>query len=127
MSHTLATRGFWKAVNPLVRPFAGIAPWWVVLETTGCRTGRVRHTPLAAAPFDGGSMSVVAVYGLDAAFVRNVCADPAVRVKRRGRWFSGTAEVVDPTATAIASLGRYARAVVLRMGSDPKVIKITVP
>ena len=54
---------FWRAVNPLARPLAGIAPWWVLLETTGRRSGKRRHTPLARGPMDGGAMWLIAVHG----------------------------------------------------------------
>lgn len=117
---------FWKTVNPLTRPIAGYAPWWVLLETTGRRTGRRRLTPLANGRFDGGTLSVLSVYGDSSAFVKNIRSNPAVRVKRRGRWLDGSAEVVDPTPENVARLGVYARRALLRFGSDSKVVWITV-
>lgn len=119
-------RRFWRTVNPFIRPLAGYVPWWVLLETTGRRTGRPRRTPLASAPFDGETMFVLSVYGEASEFAKNVRATPAVRVKRRGRWLNGTAVVADPTPETVARLGRYARWVLLRMGSDPKVVEVTV-
>lgn len=65
-------------------------------------TGRRRLTPLANGRFDGGTLSVLSVYGDSSAFVKNICANPAVRVKRRGRWLDGSAEVVDPTPENVA-------------------------
>lgn len=123
---TAATRWFWKTINPLTRPFAGYAPWWVVLETTGHRTGRRRLTPLANAPFDGSALSLLSVYGMRSAFVKNIRANAVVRVKRRGRWLDGTVELLDPTPDATAQLGLYARSVLLRISSEPKVLKVTV-
>ena len=117
---------FWKTVNPLTRPISGYAPWWVLVETTGRRTGRRRLTPLANAPFDGATLSVLSVYGDFAAFVKNIRANPAVRIKRRGRWLDGTAEVVDPTPESVARVGVYARRALLRFGSDSKVVRVTV-
>lgn len=121
-----ATRSIWLVVNTFTRPFAGYAPWWALLETTGRRSGKRRLTPLAGAPFDGCTLSLLAGYGDASAFVKNIRDDPTVRVKRRGRWLHGTAELLDPTPATIASLGTYARRVLLRVGTDPKVVKITV-
>ena len=123
---TAAAGAFWKVVNPLTRPFAGYAPWWVLLETTGRRTGKARCTPLAGAPFDGSALSVLSVYGDTSAFVNNIRANPVVRVQRRGRWLSGTAELLDPTPETIARLGRYARWILLHMSSQPKIVRVTV-
>ena len=30
---------FWRLVNPITRPLAGFAPWWVLVETTGLKEG----------------------------------------------------------------------------------------
>jgi hypothetical protein len=32
----------WRIINPANRVLAGIAPWWVVIETVGRRTGKRR-------------------------------------------------------------------------------------
>lgn len=120
-----ATRRFWPIINTLTRPLAGFAPWWVLLETTGRRSGKRRLTPLAGAPIDGSSLSLLAGYGDASAFVKNLLANPTVRDKRRGRWLNGTAELRDPTPQAIARLGAYARHVLVKIGTDPKVVKIT--
>ena len=49
----------------------------------------------------GPSFWVVAAHGADSAYVKNLMAEPAVRVKVRRSWFSGRATVVpddDPLA-----------------------------
>jgi deazaflavin-dependent oxidoreductase (nitroreductase family) len=117
---------FWKTVNPLIRPLAGFAPWWVLLETTGHRTGARRRTPLVNGPLDGSVLSVLSVYGDSAVFVKNIRANPRVRVKRRGRWREGTVEVIEVTSETVADLGLYARRVLLRIASDPKVVRVTI-
>lgn len=63
-------RAFWKAVNTLTVPVAGYAPWWVLLETTGARTGLPRRTPLSNGPLTDGTISLLAVNGATAAFVK---------------------------------------------------------
>jgi deazaflavin-dependent oxidoreductase (nitroreductase family) len=97
------------------------------VETTGRRAGKPRLTPLANAPFDGSTLYVLAVYGDASAFVKNLRANPVVRVKRRGRWRIGAAELLDPTPEAVARLGLYARWVLLRIGDNPKIVKMTMP
>ena len=82
--------------NPIVRGAlrAGIAPKaFALLETTGRKSGLPRQTPIGGA-FDGDSFWFVAEHGEDAAYVRNLVANPAVRVKVRRRWRSGTAVLV---------------------------------
>src|SRR3954471_15680785 len=81
-----ALRAFWRVVNPLARPLAGVVPWWVLLETVGNRTGATRRTPLAAGPMDGGAMLLIAVHGRASGWVRNIEAQPQVRLRHRGQW-----------------------------------------
>lgn len=119
-------RAFWRTVNTMTVPIAGYAPWWVLLETTGARTRLPRLTPLANGPLNDGTISLVAVYGEAAAFVKNIHAKPTVRIKRRGRWHEGVAEIREPTPDAIQGLGTYARRVLLRVGTNAKILHITV-
>lgn len=120
-----AARTFWKILNPLTRGLAGFAPWWVLLETTGCRTGKRRRTPFANGPFDGRQLELIAVHGEHSGFARNIAADPRVRVKRRGRWRAGTASFhpLDDEA-ARSRFGPYARAGLRTFGADPMVLQI---
>src|SRR5438045_9374541 len=73
----VATR-FWKIVNPIALPFAGFAPWWILVETTGRKTGKARRVPLARGPIDGTAYLIDAVHGHQAAWVRNIEANPSV-------------------------------------------------
>jgi deazaflavin-dependent oxidoreductase (nitroreductase family) len=95
--HTLQQR----LVNPIVRlawdlklPIPGDA----LLETTGRRTGRPRHTPVCDG-LDDEVFWLVSQRGRHADWVRNLEADPHVRVKVRGgpraRWRTGTAQILD--------------------------------
>ena len=69
----------------------GLAPGcYVLLETTGRRTGVLRQTPLAGS-LDGDAYWIVAVHGPAAAFVKNLAAQPRVRVLVRRQWRTGTA------------------------------------
>ncbi|WP_328416808.1 nitroreductase family deazaflavin-dependent oxidoreductase [Micromonospora sp. NBC_00389] len=90
-----------RLINPIVRfawdvklPIPGDA----LLETTGRRTGRLRYTPVCDG-MDGDIFWLVAQRGRRADWVRNLEADPRVRVKtgggRSARWRTGTAHIVD--------------------------------
>lgn len=117
-------RVFWKILNPLTRGIAGYAPWWIVLETTGRRTGKRRRTPFATGPFDGKQLLLIAVHGEHSAFAHNIAADPRVRVKRRGRWLEGSASWRPIDDDVLARFGRYARSGLRSFASDPMVLQI---
>ena len=100
---------FWSIVNPLVRPLAGIMPWWLLLETTGHKSGLKRVTPFANGPIDDGVLQLISVHGARAAFALNIAADPRVRVKRRGRWLTGTAEIVPMDESVVRRFSAYGK------------------
>jgi deazaflavin-dependent oxidoreductase (nitroreductase family) len=86
-----------KLLNPLVRRAAraGVPlPGYVLLETTGRRSGQPRQVPVGKA-FEGNTLWIVAEHGLRAAYVRNIQANPRVRVKIGRRWRHGTAQVLE--------------------------------
>lgn len=74
-----------RVVNPLVRGLyrLGVNPLGIaLLETTGRRSGRVRQVPVGDGR-DGEVFWVVAERGMRAGYVRNLQADPRVRVHVR--------------------------------------------
>ena len=69
----------------------GVAPQaFALLETTGRRSGQPRHTPVGNG-LDGDRFWLIAAHGQQADYVRNLIAQPRVRVKAGGRWRSGIA------------------------------------
>ena len=76
----------------------GIAPpGYTLLETIGRKTGKARSTPVG----DGRvayQFWLVAEHGMKAGYVRNITANPRVRLKLRhgilARWHTGTAQVL---------------------------------
>src|SRR5437899_11457153 len=100
---------FWRVVNPPARLLAGIAPWWVVLETTGRRGGKPRNTPLARGPEWEGAHWLIAVHGRHSAWVKNLIADPSVRLRVRGRWRTGTASIVEFDEEIASRFSLYAQ------------------
>ena len=72
-------------------------PGDALLETTGRRTGRPRVTPVCDG-LEGDTFWIVAQRGHDADYVRNIEANPRVRVKgslSNTNWRTGTARVLD--------------------------------
>lgn len=99
----LVRRADRKLATPPMRALleSGLAPRaFVLLETTGRRTGQLRHTPVGNG-LDGDTFWLVAQRGLQADYVRNLQAQPRVRIKVGSMWRSGTAHVLpddDPAA-----------------------------
>jgi deazaflavin-dependent oxidoreductase (nitroreductase family) len=115
---------FWRLLNPLARSAAGVAPWWVVLETTGGRSNRPRRVPLARGPVEGRTAWLVAVHGDHAAFARNIASQPRVRLKLMGRWRPGTAAVVPLEDEVLERFNIYARLGPRTLGIEPKLVRI---
>ena len=115
---------FWRVVNPLARPLSGIAPWWVLLETTGRQSGQPRRTPLATGPVKDGALWLIAVHGRHALWVKNLETTPAVRVKVGGRWREGTASVHPYDPGFAATFNAYARSGPRMVGIDPVFVRV---
>ena len=114
----------WRMINPLCARLARIAPWWVVLETTGRRTGLPRQTPLARGPTSGGNLWLVAVHGRHSSWVANLEADPHARVLLRGRWRTGRGFVTPLDQDRLSSFNRYARSGPKTVGLNPLLVRV---
>src|SRR3954447_4462556 len=115
-------------VNPLVRPLLEHArlPGWALLETTGRRSGLPRRVPLGDG-LRGETFWIVTEHGWSADYVKNIQADPHVRVKTRGRWRSGTARILadDDALTRLRWLGRPVNDTMLRLvGTEQLTIRV---
>jgi deazaflavin-dependent oxidoreductase (nitroreductase family) len=114
----------WRIFNPVARVLAGVAPWWVVLETTGRHSGKVCRVPLARGPVDGEIAWLISVHGNHAYFARNISADPRVRLRLRGSWRDGVATIVALDPRIVARFNAYARMGPRTLGIDPKLIRV---
>jgi deazaflavin-dependent oxidoreductase (nitroreductase family) len=116
-------------LNPPVRALAerGLAPSVALLETTGRRSGEPRRTPVTNGLQRGtDTFWLVAEHGRKAAYVRNIEADPRVRVRVGRRWRTGTAHVLDdddPIARQ-RTLPRLHSAAVRTLGSELVSVRI---
>ena len=85
------------AINPLMRSAlrVGVAPRaFALLETTGRRSGQRRLTPVGNG-LVGETFWLVSEHGVRCDYVRNLVANPSVRVKVGRRWRSGIATLVE--------------------------------
>ncbi len=120
-----------RIINPVVRFLVerGIAPpSYAVLETTGRRSGQPRRTPVGNG-LDGDTFWIVAEHGRRAAYVRNIAADPRVRVKVGGRWREGVAHLMpddDPRERQRKIGLRFNAAVVRAMGTDLLTVRVSL-
>jgi deazaflavin-dependent oxidoreductase (nitroreductase family) len=124
VSTLLSTRLF----NPLVKVAtnAGLAvPGIAILEKTERKSGQRRRTPVGAS-VGGDTCWIVAEHGRRAAYVRNIQADPSVRIKIGRRWRSGTAQLMpgdDPRARQRA-MPAINTAVVGLMGTELLTVRV---
>lgn len=85
-----------RLVNPLVRRLIErgvLTPTWALLETTGRTSGRPRRTPVGNG-LRGEHFWIVTEHEYASDYVKNIQADPRVRVKVGERWYRGTAHVL---------------------------------
>jgi deazaflavin-dependent oxidoreductase (nitroreductase family) len=86
-----------KVLNPVVRAAVRLGlplPLVVILETRGRKSGQLRQIPVGKA-LDGDTLWVVAEHGRKASYVRNIEADPHVRVRIGRSWRAGVATILD--------------------------------
>src|SRR3954471_17058074 len=117
-----------RLVNPLVRPLLEHArlPGWALLETTGRRSGQPRRVPLGDG-LRGNAFWIVTEHGWSADYVKNIQADPRVRVKARGRWRAGTARILadDDADTRLRWLRRPVNDSMLKLvGTEQLTIRV---
>ncbi|MFF7470868.1 nitroreductase/quinone reductase family protein [Streptomyces sp. NPDC008092] len=117
-----ATTAFQRHIaNPLTR----LLPFQTLLETTGRVSGQPRRTPLGGRR-TGDSFWLVSEFGTKSQYVRNIQADPRVRVRIGGRWHHGTAHLLpddDPVAR-LRTLPRGNSAAVKALGTQLLTIRV---
>src|SRR3954447_2797362 len=122
MSKSDVTNFFQKRVaNPIMRR----NPFQTLLETTGRKSGEPRRTPLGGS-LVGNQFWFVSEFGEQSQYVRNIKADPRVRVRLRGRWRSGTAHLVpddDPRAR-LRELPQFNSFGVRTFGTDLLTVRV---
>ena len=118
-----------RVFNPVVKAAANAGiplPFVVILETTGRKSGVPRRNPVGKA-IVGDTLWIVAEHGLRAGYVRNISANPRVRVKIGRRWRTGTAHPMpddDPRERQRRMPNRLNSASVRLMGSDLLTVRV---
>ena len=118
-----------RMVNPVLRPLIARGLWprtHALLETTGRKTGRLRRTPLGNGLRDG-TFWIVTEHGYQADYVKNIQANPRVRVKVGRRWHQGTAQILpdDDTSERLRWLDRPVNDTALRLvGTEHLTIRV---
>ncbi|WP_318213290.1 nitroreductase/quinone reductase family protein [Streptomyces sp. SCL15-6] len=118
-----AVTAFQRRLNAVARRL----PAQTLLETTGRVSGLPRPTPVGGRRV-GDSFWLVSEFGERAQYVRNIRADPRVRVRIRGRWHVGTAHLLpddDPVAR-LRRLPRFNSLAVRAMGVGTRLLTVRV-
>ena len=116
------TNEFQKRVaNPLMRRL----PIQTLLETTGRKSGQPRRTPLGGSRV-GNEFWFVSEFGEKSQYVRNIKANPNVRVRLRGRWHNGTAHLMpdDDPHERLRSLPQFNSFGVRTFGTNLLTIRV---
>ena len=117
-----------RIFNPLVRALhrLGVTGGTALLETTGRKTHQKHQTPVGNG-LRGDKFWIVTEHGRHSAYVKNIEAEPRVRVKVGRRWMAGTAAILpdDDVAARLRWLKRPANDSMVRlMGTEHLVIRI---
>ncbi len=110
-----------RVVNFVQRRFANLlmrsVPTQTLLETAGRKSGQRRSTPIGGR-LDGDRFWLVSEFGERSQYVRNIKANPLVRVRVRGRCYRGTAHLMpdDDAKARLEMLPRINSAAVRAMG-----------
>jgi deazaflavin-dependent oxidoreductase (nitroreductase family) len=101
-------------------------PGVVILESIGRRSGEPRRVPVTRL-LEGDTLWIVTEHGRKAAYVRNIEANPRVRVRAGRRWRTGTATVLpdyDWRALQRRMRSKLSSATVRLMGTDHLTIRV---
>ncbi|WP_194814004.1 nitroreductase/quinone reductase family protein [Nocardia sp. XZ_19_385] len=121
IQHRVVTTLQRRVFNPLIRR----APVQQLLETVGRVSKEPRITPIGGRKM-GNEFWLVSEYGERSQYVRNIKADNRVRVRDRGRWYTGTAHLLpdDDCHARLRTLPRYNSTVVRLVGTDMLTVRI---
>ncbi len=119
-------RSYQRTVNPFFRHWTGRAHGWAVLETVGRVTGRAHETPVGGRLIDGRTYWFVAGDAAHSDFVRNIEANPRVRLRVHGRWHEGIATPMpeDHARRRLLRLNPFNSAFVAIAARDPMTVRV---
>ncbi|WP_405610414.1 nitroreductase/quinone reductase family protein [Streptomyces sp. NBC_01508] len=123
--HEIKHRAVTAFQRRIANPLSSRMPGQILLETTGRTSGLPRRTPVGGSRV-GQEFWLVSEYGDKSHYVRNIQADPRVRVRIKGTWHTGTAHPMpedDPRAR-LKSLPTGNSAVVRLMGTNLLTVRV---
>jgi deazaflavin-dependent oxidoreductase (nitroreductase family) len=123
-SQQLKRRIVRTAQRLIVNPLGRRSPL-TMLETVGRKSGQPRRTAVGGKVI-GNQFWMVSEHGEYSHYVHNIKANPAVRVRIRGQWRTGTAHLLpdDDAKERLRSLPGINSALVRLMGSDLLTIRV---
>lgn len=106
-------------------PVLSRLPFQTLLETTGRTSGLPRRTPVGGRRV-GDAFWFVSEFGDRSQYVRNLRADPRVRVRIKGTWHTGTAHPLpeDDARARLKTLPRYNSTAVRALGTDLLTVRV---
>ncbi|MGQ4516857.1 nitroreductase/quinone reductase family protein [Streptomyces sp. DW26H14] len=109
----------------VVNPVSSRNPAQTLIETTGRVSGEPRRTPVGGSRV-GSEFWLVSEHGERSQYVRNIRADPRVRVRVKGRWYAGTAHPLpdDDARARLRALPRGNSAAVALFGTDLLTVRV---
>ncbi|MFC8197317.1 nitroreductase family deazaflavin-dependent oxidoreductase [Streptomyces sp. NPDC057298] len=123
--HELKFRIVTTIQRRIANPVSRLLPFQVLLETTGRKSGLPRRTPVGGRRV-GQEFWIVSEYGEKSQYVRNIQADPKVRVRVKGRWHHGTAHLLheDDARARLRSLPRLNSTAVRAVGTNLLTVRV---
>ncbi|GGL07990.1 nitroreductase family deazaflavin-dependent oxidoreductase [Streptomyces flaveus] len=123
--HDLKFRAVTTLQRWVANPLSRRLPFQTLLETTGRKSGQPRRTPLGGSRV-GDEFWIVSEYGEKSQYVRNIQANPRVRVRIKGRWHHGTAHLLpeDDARARLRSLPRMNSAAVRAVGTNLLTVRV---
>ncbi|MEV0224185.1 nitroreductase/quinone reductase family protein [Streptomyces sp. NPDC050704] len=109
----------------IANPISRRLPFQTLLETTGRTSGLPRRTPIGGRRV-GQEFWLVSEYGEKSQYIRNIKADPKVRVRVNGRWHNGTAQLLpeDDARARLKSLPRFNSGAVKAFGTNLLTVRV---
>jgi deazaflavin-dependent oxidoreductase (nitroreductase family) len=110
-----------RVANPLMQRM----PTQTLVETTGRTSGEPRRTPVGGSRV-GDQFWFVSEFGEKSQYVKNIKADPHVRVRLRGRWHKGVAHLVpeDDARARLRELPQFNSFAVRAFGTNLLTIRV---
>lgn len=121
VKHRIVTTVQRLVANPLNRRL----PFQQLLETTGRKSGEPRITPIGGARV-GNEFWFVSEFGEKSDYIKNIKADPRVRVRLNGRWHNGVAHLLpdDDAHQRLRSLPQFNSFGVRTFGTNLLTVRV---